>query len=211
MTFGNIKMRGSPRPYPKAMLSLAFVAVSVAGTVAQEVSDRASTKSIARVVEQTYPISAAGIDGLRLAMQEAVLPIGQNRNAVASTAIEMIPEVTYDEAEGFCGVSGVTVDVRATVTLPEWREYQYGSAEERAAWDRYVGALRAHEDLHVAIGEEFAGNLSEVIAGLPTTTNCDALRVDVARERQRVLDRHNTAQLALDEGVRRGQTPAAIR
>lgn len=179
----------------------------IASAWAQDAGDRAATKSPATVVQRTYPISAAGIEGLRLAMREAILPIGQNRKAVATTQIEMTPEVSFDEAPGSCSIAGVTVDVRAVMTLPEWKEYRYGNARERVAWDSYVNALRQHEDLHVTIGEEYAGNMQEVLSALPTKETCDLMRAAVEREKAKVLARHRTAQLDLDARSVRSTTP----
>lgn len=181
----------------RIILTAALLAVPTA-SLAQDDGDRAATKAIAQVVRQTYEISATGLDGIRQTMREATLPIGLNRKAVATTNVRMTPNVAFDETPEACSIAGVTVDVLATVTLPRWREYAYGNAEEQRAWDNYVGALSAHEDLHVAVGEEYGGNLQEVLEALPARTTCDLLRADIARERGRVLDRHRTAQNALD-------------
>lgn len=165
---------------------------------AQDTGDRAATKAPAKVLRQNYEISATGLDGIRQTMREVTLPIGLNRKAVASTNVKMTPNVVFDETPEACSISGVTVDVTATVTLPRWREYAYGNAQEQRAWNNYVAALSRHEDLHVAIGEEYGGNLQAVLEALPTRRTCDELRSDIARERGRVLDRHRTAQNALD-------------
>ncbi len=51
--------------------------------------------------------------------------------------------------------------VDAQVKLPKWADYDQACPAAQAEWDRFMGALRAHEQTkHVDMAEEFLKNLS---------------------------------------------------
>ena len=157
---------------------------------------------VANVRRGSYPINATGIDGLRRAITESLRPIGGGRSGVASTKVTMTPRVEYRESDGRCSIRSARVELDTLVTLPEWRQLQYGNATERAWWNGYTGELLAHENLHVGIAEEWATRLQSIVAGLGPAPSCEALRAQVADAERRVLERHNAAQIALDVRTR---------
>jgi len=83
---------------------------------------------------------------------------GPSLEAVAETISQMLeagktewfPRYTY-ETEGIL-VSSVAVTVEMQVTLPAWVEYDSASESEKTEWDRFVGALRSHEEGHIEVG-----------------------------------------------------------
>lgn len=156
----------------------------------------------ARVTEGSYAIDANGLENLRRAVTEATTDLGAGVRAVASTRVDMTPKVETEQVGSSCAVTAASVDLETLVTLPQWRQFDYASDEEKSAWTRYVDALRAHENLHVAISEEWATRLLTTIAALPHQGTCADVRAEVDAALARVLERHNAAQLALDAQVR---------
>lgn len=60
---------------------------------------------------------------------------------------EWFPRFSYETTGDAVSSVAVTVDIR--VTLPVWSEYGSASQTEKSEWDRFCGALRAHEQGHI--------------------------------------------------------------
>jgi predicted secreted Zn-dependent protease len=65
---------------------------------------------------------------------------------------EWFPRFSYETTDD--AVSSVTVTVDIRVTLPSWSEYGSASQAEQSEWDRFCGALRAHEQGHIDLVHE---------------------------------------------------------
>ena len=184
-----------------------FLAIASSSVTAQE--DAVDTVApvvpvIATVVIETYEVRGSTIEGLEQTLRENALVDSDGRQAVALTTFQFMPDVGYGSFGDQCGVSGAKVAVRATMTLPAWREYRFGRAEERVTWDRFIASLRRHEDQHVAIAERHGARFQEAIATLPPQSTCDALREAVATLQAASIARHRQEQLALDVAYRGG-------
>jgi hypothetical protein len=78
----------------------------------------------------------------------------------------------------------------STVTRPEWPNM---SATDRAAVDRYMEGLRAHEEGHHRVARDFVRNASRTVSARGST------REEAMRHLQEALDRHQQrTQAALD-------------
>jgi len=60
----------------------------------------------------------------------------------------------------------VQVDVYVEVTMPHWTEYSAATAAEQAEWDRFVEALRAHEQGHIDLVVTYTENADVMLEGL---------------------------------------------
>lgn len=62
-------------------------------------------------------------------------------------------------------IAEVGVDVSITVSMPNWPGASSATAEERAEWERFVGALHRHEQGHIDLVHTYLANADAVIAG----------------------------------------------
>jgi predicted secreted Zn-dependent protease len=62
-------------------------------------------------------------------------------------------------------VSGVTVTVDTRVTLPIWTQYDSASQPEKTEWDRFCGALRAHEQGHLDLVHDRLSDVDQRMLG----------------------------------------------
>src|SRR5262249_4310361 len=63
-----------------------------------------------------------------------------------------------------------TVDVQITVTMPHWAGASSAPPEEQAEWERFLGALRQHEQGHVDLVHTYLNNADTLIQGVDETT-----------------------------------------
>lgn len=111
------------------------------------------------------------------------------------------------EADGRCRITSVNVALTGSILLPR---LQGGTSAQNAAFDRYLTALREHEDGHRRIAEEAARDIERTLLSLPEYSDCTQLNAAAnARARAR-LDAHLERERAYDRDTRHGRTQGAV-
>lgn len=100
-----------------------------------------------------------------------------------------------------CEVVGATLDVDVDVELPRWDPPAEADPALVAEWDRYMTALRRHEQGHIDLVHAVAGTTSGALAGTP----CDTADATGAG----VLDALRGAQSAYDVETGNGHRQGA--
>ena len=62
-------------------------------------------------------------------------------------------------------VTNVSVDVEITITLPQWEGYGVATEKEKAKWDKFIEALKEHENGHVEIYKNGVEDVKAAIEG----------------------------------------------
>lgn len=62
-------------------------------------------------------------------------------------------------------IKRVQVDVYVQVSMPHWAEYDSATPAEKAEWDRFVEALRTHEEGHIEIVRTYTENADVMMEG----------------------------------------------
>lgn len=95
------------------------------------------------------------------------------------------------------GTVGWTIVV--TITLPTWGGYSQAGPNARAEWDRFIGALKAHEDQHEQIVQDAFRNLQP-----PAMSNFTG--VGIGPSQQAAIDNANKdLQNKIDQEIARVQ------
>ncbi|MFN8007375.1 MAG: DUF922 domain-containing protein [Terriglobia bacterium] len=89
-------------------------------------------------------------------------------------ALKVTNLVIQPSAYGFDGVfvtatetiKSADVEIKQTVTLPNWVEQFQTSPEDQAAWNTAQAGLKAHEEGHVQINREAAQKLDKALPGM---------------------------------------------
>jgi predicted secreted Zn-dependent protease len=103
----------------------------------------------------------------------------------------------------------VTADATTTVTRPEWPNM---TAADRAAADRFVNALKAHEEGHHQVVRDVMGASPRTIRARGATadeavSNLDAEMQSQSRRAQQRIDERNAAY---DNRTDHGRNQAAV-
>lgn len=112
----------------------------------------------------------------------------------------------WKKRDGQCYISRVNTRLRGTITLPE---LEGGTAKQRRAFDRYLGALEEHELGHYAFGQEAAEKIDEAIADMDTMGSCEALEAAANRLGHRILARYVRDDKRYDRDTDHGRTQGA--
>ncbi|WP_170113335.1 DUF922 domain-containing Zn-dependent protease [Ahniella affigens] len=111
---------------------------------------------------------------------------------------------SYDSES--CWITDVTVDFSATLTLPEL--YTDDPRAERR-FDRYMTALREHEEGHVDNGRQAAEEVEEGILNMDARPNCKALERDANALGLMIVKRGNRRDKEYDRATDHGRTQGA--
>lgn len=97
------------------------------------------------------------------------------------------PTYTVNQTTGACTMTGATVTVTYTATLPQWTSPPAVPSELLAWWQTVLEHIRWHEEQHVRIFTEQFGRLPTLLTGHPCS------------EAEAVLDRWTSEMIAAQE------------
>jgi predicted secreted Zn-dependent protease len=108
-----------------------------------------------------------------------------------------------------CAAGDISTTLDLAVTLPRWRPPAGVSADLVTRWERYVAALREHEDGHLQHGREFEREFRKAAATL-SARDCAALDRAVRAVFNEMLARYQDRDKLYDERTGHGRTQGAV-
>ena len=111
---------------------------------------------------------------------------------------------------GKCGLQKLSMKVEAVIDLPRWTNRGSGPPALQAEWDRFIVALRQHEDGHKDNGVRAANDLAGRLRALPPEKDCAALDAKIRAVGERVIAEHRLADQAYDRSTGHGATQGAV-
>ena len=163
----------------------------------------ATPKQDSRTV--TYPVSGATEAEVRESLDRSPLsPDGRRR--VGYTQADISWEFRYRESGGRCRVVSATVTLNVTITLPEWTPPSGATRALRDRWDRFLGALTAHEQGHVDIALATAQRIEDALWRAPTQRSCKGYDDVLGRIANDLFDAAEVEQKKFDEDTDHGRT-----
>ena len=107
-----------------------------------------------------------------------------------------------------CAITSSSVNLRAVTTLPRWVDRERADSALIAEWDRYIGALRAHENGHRDIAYRAAAEIQRTLRRFQAAT-CTSISPTANRVARDILDRRRRENHEYDEKTRHGGTQGA--
>jgi predicted secreted Zn-dependent protease len=118
---------------------------------------------------------------------------------------------TYDllnEVDGGCSLRNPSVRVDIKMTLPQLDAGQRSPAVQQE-WERFMGALRAHELMHAQNGNFIATTVLTRMMGFKTRLSCAETRPKLNDAIQTLIQRMNDNDKKLDQVTNHGATQGA--
>lgn len=112
----------------------------------------------------------------------------------------------WREASGRCTITEVTTRLRVELQLPE---LQRATPNQQAEFDRYLPALKQHEQGHVQFGRDAARAVDEGISQLPAEADCATLERRANALGHRILQDHVEREKRYDLDTGNGTTQGA--
>lgn len=111
---------------------------------------------------------------------------------------------------GRCAVLDPKVFLEIKVTLPRLRPGNRITREAFAEWNRFLGALRAHEKLHALNGKLTAETLERRMANLTTGFDCQKTKEVLDKSSRALIDQISQRDVELDRSTVHGRSQGAF-
>ena len=105
-----------------------------------------------------------------------------------------------------CRLTSVTVELTGKMLLPALRG---ASPRQAADFDRYLMALRTHENGHYAHGQQAAREIERTLMSLPATASCSLLEERANRAGHEIIARYSAMDKQYDLETEHGRTQGA--
>nr|WP_255561774.1 DUF922 domain-containing protein [Pseudohoeflea sp. DP4N28-3] len=145
-------------------------------------------------VIQHYQVAGNTLAALKDSIRAAA-PLGGRAFGLTRVTIE--PRFSYGDNGAECRPINVVVDLKTTVTLPQWQASQPIPAALDGRWKRLEATVREHEMLHVEVAEEYAARLRHMLGAI-TDVDCATLEPIVVAKVKRLQAAHRFAQKIVD-------------
>lgn len=175
------------------MKSKLIIALLVAGLVAP-----ANAASVAK----TYSYFSVGGKTLEEIQDELDLRGPKvkttGRRHPGATQMEFTTRVGYAKSDRGCAVVKASVTVKAKIILPRWKRPRGAENDVRLVWDTLASDIKRHEESHVSIAKNHARALEEALLKVGRQKDCDTAQAKARAVTQKILARHDRAQVEFD-------------
>lgn len=110
---------------------------------------------------------------------------------------------------GGCKVEDAVVYLNIFITLPKLQEMPGTRPNVLAEWERFLGALRAHELVHAQNGRYTANTLLKKMTGLKTPMSCSLTREAIETATSSLIERIGARDIVYDKQTQHGATQGA--
>ena len=116
----------------------------------------------------------------------------------------------YANKGGQCKITTSTVNTDVTITLPQWNPPASASRALVKRWQRYLKALRTHEDGHKDQGLAASREILALLKRFPAQRSCPELETAANAAAQRIIKKYNQRDIDYDRKTRHGATQGAV-
>jgi len=158
---------------------------------------------------QHYPVQGRTMEEIRASMfgNSPVRNAEESFGGVTKSQIWTSYDLLNEE-DGGCSLRNPSVRIDIHMTLP-----QLGGGQRTAAvqheWERFMGALRAHELMHAQNGNYIAKTVLDRMMGFKTKLSCTDTRPRLNEAIQTLIQRMNDYDKKLDKDTNHGATQGA--
>lgn len=101
-------------------------------------------------------------------------------------------------------------NVEVKFTMPEWVNYANAPINLRRKWDKYIKALKEHENGHRDLGVEAAQAVIKAIEDVPARSSGELINNAANAAANRVLERYRAQEKEYDRKTNHGATTGAV-
>lgn len=114
----------------------------------------------------------------------------------------------YAASGAGCEITSSIVQLQSETTLPRWIDRERADSALIVEWDRYIGALRTHENGHRDIAHRAVAQIQRAIRRTRAGT-CTSISGVANRTARDILERHQRENREYDEKTRHGAAQGA--
>lgn len=173
-------------------------------------SHQAKAKPVTDFELQHYEVTGSTIAEIKRSMAKKS-PIRTGNKGFGGVTVWSL-DTTYTTVEtpdGGCEVRDPKVFLKVKIVLPKLRPGPRLSRQARAEWERFLGALRAHEMLHAKNGLYTAETIEKRMTNLRTKVSCHRTKEVLNQGSQALISNITQRDRDMDRDTRHGETQGA--
>lgn len=155
-----------------------------------------------------YDIVGNNANELRRQM-DAKGPLDGGKRYDAHTEWNIKWNYRYRPTASGCELADVTVSLSGTILLPRWVDANGASDALVQKWDRYVAALRLHEDGHYAHGEGAAQEIEALAKSFHGSGDCPAMTSEFKDQVRAIIAKYKALDVEYDRETDHGRAQGA--
>lgn len=109
-----------------------------------------------------------------------------------------------------CKFTSMDASVAGTIVLPHWAQEDRASSSAERKWDRYLAALRSHEDGHYALGVAARDEIQKLGESFRVPGACSTIGKTFNGEAEAILARYGALDAKYDQDTEHGKTQGAV-
>ena len=109
-----------------------------------------------------------------------------------------------------CKFTTMSATVAGTIVLPRWEQEDHASASVGKKWDRYLVALRSHEDGHYAHGIAARDEIENLGKSFRVPGPCTTIAKAFDDRANAISARYNRLDIQYDQETDHGETQGAV-
>lgn len=198
-------MRHLPQALRMNLASIALIAFAIAycGAIGA-----APTSSEAEITY--YEVQGNSAKELRNQLNEKG-PFGEDgKRADAHADWHVTWNYRYVPTREGCKFTELDTTVTGKIIMPRWSAGGGASSALVSKWQRYIAALRLHENGHYSHGVSAAEEIRALAQALPSTDDCPTLVKKFDNHANTILEKYKRADIEYDADTKHGSTQGAI-
>jgi predicted secreted Zn-dependent protease len=158
----------------------------------------------------TYAVRGRDIRALRQSMSR-IGPIddADHQHQFAKTWGTFAWSYPNDKKDGACATGPVSVELEVVQTYPDWVARTGARASTVAEWNRWMTALKDHEEGHRRLLVDTAKKMSRQLRALPASATCEELDTAANALGGKLLQDMRDAHRDFDKTTRHGASTGA--
>ncbi|MAY63024.1 MAG: peptidase [Rhizobiales bacterium] len=116
-----------------------------------------------------------------------------------ATQMKFSGTISYQQLSGGrCKVKSAQIKLHTKLILPRWTNRRRADHDVALIWDTLSRDIKRHEERHAEIARQYARKLEKALVGLYPRRSCKAMEAAANKESDKVLKKHDKAQMAFD-------------
>lgn len=181
-----------------------FMAVTIFCSGLQATTDATEPLTI-----HTYDVHGSTVNEIASDLNRNSPLILQGRRMQGVTEWKIQTSYRWRIDENRCVLDQFDATLKVEMTLPHWVQPKRPSPQLVQQWERYIAALRTHENGHFEIGEDAQQEMSTRAKSLGPAADCQILAQQINDLIAAVVDAHHRLEVEYDDKTNHGETQGA--
>ncbi len=108
-----------------------------------------------------------------------------------------------------CGLKDIAIAVGVAQTMPKWRGEDKGGAALKARWQKFLEALKRHEDGHKENGMKAGAEIEKALLAIRPASNCEDLDKAANAAGEQVVEKYRKLDAEYDRSTDHGRKQGA--